>query len=107
MGISSAVLAQRLRRLCQLDVLRRQPDPDDARRASYQLAPAGRALFPYLLTLSAWGQALASHPDTIAWHHRSCGQSTRGHVACSQCRETLLPHEVVRPAAPTKAKVTG
>ncbi len=107
LAISSAVLAQRLQRLCLLDVMRRQPDPDDARRANYQLAPAGTALFPYLLTLSAWGQALASGPDTIAWQHRSCGQSTRGNVACSHCRETLLPQEVVRPAAPTKAKVTG
>ena len=107
LGISSAVLAQRLQRLCLLDVLRRQPDPDDARRISYQLAPAGTALFPYLLTLSAWGQALASGPDTIAWVHRRCGQSTRGHVACSHCRETLLPHDVVRPTAPTKATVTG
>ena len=107
LAISSAVLAQRLQRLCLLDVLRRQPDPDDARRASYQLAPAGTALFPYLLTLSTWGQALASSPDTIAWQHRSCGQSTRGQVACSHCRKPLLPHDVERPAAPTKTKVTG
>jgi DNA-binding HxlR family transcriptional regulator len=107
LAISSAVLAQRLQRLCLLDVLRRQPDPDDARRASYRLAPAGTALFPYLLTLSAWGQALASGPDTIAWRHRSCGQSTPGTVACSHCRETLLPHDVVRPASPKSAKVTG
>jgi len=107
LAISSAVLAQRLQRLCLLDVLRRQPDPDDARRASYRLAPAGTALFPYLLTLSAWGQALASGPDTIAWRHRSCGRSTPGTVACSHCRETLLPHEVVRPASPKSAKVTG
>lgn len=107
LAISSAVLAQRLQRLCLLNVLRRQTDPDDARRASYRLAPAGTALFPYLLTLSAWGQALASGPDTIAWRHRSCGQSTPGTVACSHCRETLLPHEVVRPASPKLAKVTG
>jgi len=107
LAISSAVLAQRLQRLCALEVLTRQPDPDDARRASYRLAPAGTALFPYLLTLSAWGQALASGPDTIAWHHRSCGQSTPGTVACSHCRETLLPHDVVRPASPKSAKVTG
>ena len=107
LAISSAVLAQRLQRLCLLDVMRRQTDPDDARRANYQLAPAGTALFPYLLTLSAWGQALASSPDTIAWRHRSCGQSTPGTVACSHCRETLLPHEVVRPASPKSAKVTG
>ena len=105
LAISSAVLAQRLQRLCLLDVLRRQPDPDDARRARYLLAPAGTALFPYLLTLSAWGQALANAPDTIAWVHSPCGQTTRGQVACSHCRQTLLPQEVVRPAAPTKAKL--
>lgn len=107
LAISSAVLAQRLQRLCLLDVLRRQPDPHDARRNRYQLAPAGAALFPYLLTLSAWGQALASGPDTITWQHRSCRQTTRGQTACSECRQPLLPHAVVRPAAPTKAQVTG
>jgi DNA-binding HxlR family transcriptional regulator len=105
LAISSAVLAQRLQRLCLLDVLRRQPDPDDARRARYLLAPAGTALFPYLLTLSAWSQALGSAPDTITWVHSPCGQTTRGQVACSHCRQTLLPQEVVRPVPPTKAKL--
>lgn len=107
LAISSAVLAQRLQRLCALEVLTRRPDPEDARRASYQLAPAGIALYPYLLTLSAWGQGLANSPDTIAWIHDRCAQATRGQVACSHCRLTLLPQEVVRPAAPTKAKITG
>ncbi|MEY4266127.1 MAG: hypothetical protein RIS90_662 [Pseudomonadota bacterium] len=105
--ISTAVLAQRLQRLCALELLTRQPDPNDARRAVYRLAPAGRALFPYLLTLSAWGRMQTTEPDTLAWVHRSCTQATLGRVACNHCRATLLPQQVLRPAALSRPALTG
>jgi len=105
--ISSAVLAQRLQRLCALKLLTRQPDPNDARRAVYHLAPAGRALLPYLLTLSAWGKTQATEPDTLSWVHKGCAQATLGRVACHHCRETLLPQEVLRPTPPSRQALTG
>lgn len=98
LGISSAVLARRLQRLCALELLRKHPDPTDARRSTYQLDKAGRELFPYLMSLSRWGGGLRSAADTIEWQHLSCGKAAKGRMACSHCREDLLPAEVTRPA---------
>ena len=97
LDISSAVLTRRLQRLCAMDVILREPDPLDARRATYQLARAGRDLFPYVLALAQWGGTQTRQRDTIGWVHADCGHTVRGRMACSHCRQSLLTQEVVRP----------
>jgi hypothetical protein len=79
------------------DSILREPDPLDARRATHQLARAGRDLFPYVLALAQWGGTQTRQRDTIGWVHAECGHTVRGRMACSHCRQSLLPHEVVRP----------
>lgn len=98
--ISSAVLPRRLQRLCALEVLRRAPDPQDARRAVYQLDRAGRELFPYMLALAQWGGTQTEHDDGVGWVHGACGKRAQGRMVCSHCRSPLLPHEVLRPQPP-------
>ena len=97
LGISSAVLTRRLQRLCAMDVILRTPDPLDARRAAYQLARAGQDLFPYVLALAQWGGTQTRQRDAVGWVHADCGHTVRGRMACSHCRQSLLPQEVVRP----------
>ena len=101
LGISSAVLARRLQRLCAMEVLRRACDPQDARRAVYQLDRAGRELFPYVLALAQWGGTQTAQDDGVGWVHNTCGKSAQGRMVCSHCRLSLLPHEVLRPHPPT------
>jgi DNA-binding HxlR family transcriptional regulator len=98
LGISTGVLAARLRRLCALDVLRKLPDPADGRRSQYQLGKAGRDFFPYMLTFSSWGGATYRQPDTIGWVHTQCGERVQGRMVCGHCRGVLLPQEVQRKA---------
>jgi DNA-binding HxlR family transcriptional regulator len=98
LDISSAVLTRRLQRLCAMEVIGRAPDPQDARRAVYRLEPAGRELFPYVLVLAQWGGTQTRRSDSVAWVHVTCGHPARGRMACSHCRQTLLPQEVVRPS---------
>ena len=100
LAISSGVLAARLQRLCALEVLRKLPDPSDARRSTYDLARAGRDFFLYMLTLSSWGGAGCRHADTIGWVHQHCGERVKGRMVCGHCREPLLPAQVVRPTPP-------
>lgn len=97
LDISSAVLTRRLQRLCAMEVIHRVPDPLDARRATYHLARAGRDLFPYVLALAQWGGTQTGRRDTLGWVHADCGQTVHGCMACSHCRLTLLPQEVVPP----------
>ena len=101
LGISSAVLTRRLQRLCAMDVIRREPDPQDARRSIYLLDRAGRALFAHVLVLARWGGTRTRRRDSLGWTHLACGQMAQGRMACSHCRQTLLPRDVVRPAPTT------
>lgn len=95
--ISSAVLAQRLKRLVQLKLLKKTPDPRDARRAYYSLTRIGEDLFPYLLTITAWGRTRRPSADTITWQHKPCQRSATGRMVCSHCHQAILLHEVIRP----------
>lgn len=95
--ISSAVLAQRLKRLSQLKLLKKKPDPQDARRSLYSLSPIGEDLFPYLLTITAWGRTRQPGADTLNWLHKSCQKPVSGRMVCSHCSEVVRPHEVIRP----------
>jgi len=95
--ISSAVLTRRLQRLCGLGVLVSTTDPADRRRSLYRLGEAGQDLFAYVLCMSAWAGWDRHAPDTIGWMHARCATAARGRLACSHCRQTLLPTQVARP----------
>jgi DNA-binding HxlR family transcriptional regulator len=99
LDISSAVLTRRLQRLCAMEVIGRAPDPQDARRSVYRLEPAGRELFAYVMVLAQWGGTRTRRRDSVAWVHTTCGQTVQGRMACTHCRQTLLPQEVLRPSA--------
>lgn len=60
-GMSTSVLADRLRRLEAHGVVEAHADPVDARSRVYSLTPKGRDLAPVLVELIVWG----------ARHHRT------------------------------------
>ncbi|MEO8859601.1 MAG: winged helix-turn-helix transcriptional regulator [Burkholderiaceae bacterium] len=99
LGISNSVLARRLQRLRELELLEKLPDPFDARRSVYRLDKAGRALFPYLLTLASWASNESGRVDSIRWVHRACGKTAKGIMVCDHCHRPLLPNEVTLPGA--------
>lgn len=53
-AIASNILAERLQRLENADIVARVPDPDDARRLVYRLTERGIALAPVLVELIVW-----------------------------------------------------
>src|ERR1700751_1949070 len=55
LGITRHVLADRLRKLVALGVLRRVPYQERPRRYEYRLTPKGLDLQPVLLPLVRWG----------------------------------------------------
>lgn len=56
LGIARNILSNRLARLVEHGILRRDPDPDDRRRVAYRLTEKGRELLPVLLSLRQWGE---------------------------------------------------
>jgi DNA-binding HxlR family transcriptional regulator len=62
-GIASNILADRLRKLEDANILEKRRDPEDARRFIYRLSPKGIDLAPVLVELVIWS---ARHEQTDA-----------------------------------------
>lgn len=59
LGIARNILARRLKALVEHGVLERRPYQDHPPRFEYALTEKGRALYPVLVTLFAWGRRWA------------------------------------------------
>lgn len=62
-GISTNILANRLKSLEEMGLVEKQPYSSHPRRMNYQLTERGQSLRPVLKTIIAWGQKQL--PDTI------------------------------------------
>jgi DNA-binding HxlR family transcriptional regulator len=60
LGIARNILSNRLARLVEHGILRREPDPADRRRVAYRLTEKGRELLPVLIALRQWGERWVS-----------------------------------------------
>ncbi|MFZ5748311.1 MAG: winged helix-turn-helix transcriptional regulator [Pseudomonadota bacterium] len=56
LGIARNILANRLARLVDHGILKRDPHPDDRRKIEYRLTDKGYALLPALIALRQWGE---------------------------------------------------
>lgn len=60
LGIARNILSNRLVRLVEGEILRREPDPTDRRKVRYKLTEKGRELLPVLIALRQWGERWVS-----------------------------------------------
>ena len=60
LGIARNILSNRLGRLVEHGILRRQADPADRRRIVYRLSDKGKALLPVLIAMRQWGERWVS-----------------------------------------------
>ena len=107
LGISRKVLAERLQRLVENDVLERRPYSDRPPRAEYLLTPKGEQLVQAFFALLAWGDrwiAGDAGPPMLLRHDR-CGELATPVVSCSCCGQPLAPAEVTPEPGPG-ARVT-
>jgi len=56
LGIARNILSNRLARLVEHQILRRDPDPADRRKVAYRLTERGRELLPVLISMRQWGE---------------------------------------------------
>jgi DNA-binding HxlR family transcriptional regulator len=56
LGIARNILSNRLARLVEHEILRRDPDPADRRKVAYRLTERGRELLPVLIAMRQWGE---------------------------------------------------
>jgi DNA-binding HxlR family transcriptional regulator len=97
LGISRRALAERLRWLCDHDVLERQPYSERPVRHEYALTPRGQGFADVLLAISAWGDRWTSGPEgpPVLLTHATCGSRTHAEIHCASCGEALHAADVV------------
>src|SRR3954471_1033167 len=97
-GLSEAVLSDRLRKLTSAGILRTVPyrEPGSRSRNEYHLTGKGWDLWPVLVALRQWGEthATASGGSILDVRHAECGAPVRVVVECSADHTTLTPSDV-------------
>ncbi len=75
LGISRAVLSNRLKQLTKNGILQKHEDAHDARAAHYSLTEKGRDLWPILLSLLTWSNkyVLGDAEDIVNAHNKTTG----------------------------------
>ncbi len=96
-GASRNIVADRLRKLVDADVLARRPYQDAPPRYEYKLTAKGRELYPVLASLLAWGDRWMWEDENdrpLHLVHDRCGQRMSPQLACPCCGEAIDPREV-------------
>ena len=109
LGITRHVLADRLRKLVRLGVLRRVPYQHKPPRYEYRLTPKGLDLQPVLLALVRWGDTHMAGDGgrPVLLENRDCGQVFEPVVVCSHCGGPVDAHNVrTRPGPGARSPAT-
>ena len=94
LGISRNVLTQRLDKLVDVGVLRREVYQERPVRHEYRLTEKGRDLWPVLTAMRQWGDRHAA-PDgpRLRVRHRACGHLAEPTLHCPDCGEDVGPRD--------------
>lgn len=102
LGIATNVLTNRLKLLCDEQVLERVPDGERPGRPKYVLTAKGRELAPALLALMKWGDRHYPEPGgpprlTL---HAGCGGSVGADLRCDRCGDQVTLAQLDLPPGP-------
>ena len=91
LGISRSLLSDRLGRLVDAGVLRREPYKDDVRtRDLYRLTEMGLDLYPVLIAMRDWGDRyMEGDCPPMEIRHKGCGGEPTLELSCAKCGEQV------------------
>ena len=102
LGIASNTLTNRLKLLCDEQVLERVGDPERPGRPKYVLTTKGRELGPVLIGLMKWGDRHYPTPGGPPRRtlHAGCGGNIGPDLHCDRCGNRAGPGEIELPPGP-------
>jgi DNA-binding HxlR family transcriptional regulator len=110
-GIPRQVLSDRLRRLVDQGVLRREPYREAGRRVrqQYRLTRKGMDLYAVLVALMAWGDAYAADPagPALELTHDGCGNGVHLDLCCDAGHRGLSARDVRPEPGPSARRRTA
>jgi DNA-binding HxlR family transcriptional regulator len=90
LGVSRSLLSERLGRLVDAGVLRREPYKDEVRtRDRYRLTEMGLDLYPVLIALRDWGDRYLRDGPRAEIRHKDCGGEPTLELRCSKCGDQM------------------
>lgn len=100
LGMTRHVLAERLSRLVESGVLRKEAYQQN--RFEYRLTRKGKALYPVVLAMTAWGDAWMDdgRGPPLLYVHKDCGQTMTPTLVCSCCGKPVGSHDIIPMAGP-------
>jgi DNA-binding HxlR family transcriptional regulator len=102
LGATRHVLADRLQKLFDNDVLERVQYQERPVRHEYKLTEKGRDLYPVIVALLGWGDRwmVDEHGPPIELVHRSCGHQMVPVPTCPHCGEQVTARDVAAQPGP-------
>jgi DNA-binding HxlR family transcriptional regulator len=96
LGISRSIVADRLKRLVEEGVLRRDVYQERPVRHEYRLTNKGLALHPVIMAVVHWGDVYYSGEDgpPLLHRHKTCGCELAPVMTCSACGEAVAARDV-------------
>jgi len=95
LGVSRAVLSNRLDRLVAEGILERHRYQEHPERHEYRLTDKGRDLWPVTMALLGWGDRYyADHGPPKTFFHRECGGEVTDRRTCAKCGAELTVRDV-------------
>ena len=92
LGVARNVLANRLQRLVDADILERRPYSEHPARYEYFLTEKGLDLWPVMVDLMHWGDRhapLPEGPPMVLVHKGDCGGEVNDRRICERCGKEL------------------
>lgn len=105
LGVARNVLATRLGKLVEADILERRRYSERPPRDEYLLTERGLDLWPVIVALLQWGDRHSPAPGgpPVVLRHRDCGGEVDSHRRCGKCGADLGPRDVQAQAGPGAA----
>ena len=96
LGLSRAILSDRLTKLVAYGVFERRLYRKQPERHEYVLTAAGRELYPAIVCVMQWGDRYLSGPEgpPLTLRHLLCGHDADPHLVCAHCAASLRPEDV-------------
>lgn len=90
-GAARNILTDRLNRLVDEGILRRERYSEHPPRYEYRLTEKGLDLYPVIVTLAQWGAKWGSFElgPAVELQHRSCGAVIQPALTCPECGEPI------------------
>ncbi len=94
-GAARGTLISRLNALVSLGILYRNPYLHSSTRHEYRLTDKGLGLYPAAMMLWSWESKWGGqHNLPHQLIHEGCGRAMLPQLACTHCRETIVPQQV-------------